>query len=286
MERGLDDHVEPPSLVVYGHVGFDVSTLGAMRTVQVGGASYYATLSASLITRSVGLVAVGGEDFPVSQLGSLGVDMSGFAIKPGLSAVFAQDYNPARDVTRLSVDLNASEDLSPKLVPSSYLGCRLFFITTAPPHQQDEILRWLTRTQFQGSVAVDTTLAYVDDFRGLLVDHANRIQHTFMNAQEYDRLGRPPPAHVSCIVKRGAAGASLWRDGIWRSFPAPHVEQVVDTTGAGDILAGAYLAGLSTGWAPHQALSRAIALATRSVTSCGVEHLRVGHHAASEVIDQ
>lgn len=71
------------------------------------------------------------------------------------------------------------------------------------------------------------------------------------------------------IVTLGASGA-LWTDGraVVRA-EALAVEDVVDTTGAGDAFAAGWLAARRAGADPPEALSAACALGARAVTSAG-----------------
>jgi len=70
------------------------------------------------------------------------------------------------------------------------------------------------------------------------------------------------------VVKRGAAGAEVWRGAeIFRS-PAPRVK-VVDTTGAGDAFAAAFLAARLAGEATPTCLEKAVAAGSIAVEFLG-----------------
>ncbi len=72
------------------------------------------------------------------------------------------------------------------------------------------------------------------------------------------------------VLTQGARGALLWTEGQVLEVPAPSVSKVVDTTGAGDILAGSFLAFLYGGDPPLKALEKALKLASISVTRSGL----------------
>src|SRR4051812_16172528 len=82
-----------PRLVIYGHVGFDISVVAGKATQSLGGAAYYAASAASLVNGLVGVVTVIGLDFPILGLQSLQIDTSGVCMKDGNSAVFYQEYS-------------------------------------------------------------------------------------------------------------------------------------------------------------------------------------------------
>ncbi len=74
------------------------------------------------------------------------------------------------------------------------------------------------------------------------------------------------PAEV--VITLGAGGAVAFVNGLEVRVPAPTVE-TVDATGAGDALAGVYLAERVVGSSPERALTRAVAAATLSCRSFG-----------------
>ncbi len=70
------------------------------------------------------------------------------------------------------------------------------------------------------------------------------------------------------VVKRGAAGATVYAAGCERSEPALSVP-VVDTVGAGDAFTAGYLSGLLDGLPVADRLRRAVALGAAAVTAVG-----------------
>jgi len=70
------------------------------------------------------------------------------------------------------------------------------------------------------------------------------------------------------VVKRGAAGATVYAAGCERSEPALSVP-VVDTVGAGDAFTAGYLSGLLDGLALADRLGRAVGLGAAAVTAVG-----------------
>jgi sugar/nucleoside kinase (ribokinase family) len=64
----------------------------------------------------------------------------------------------------------------------------------------------------------------------------------FANEEERAELGPEAAVDATWVLKRGAAGAAVERDGQKSEFPAVPAE-VIDTTGAGDAFAAGYLVG-------------------------------------------
>jgi len=76
------------------------------------------------------------------------------------------------------------------------------------------------------------------------------------------------------ILKKGPKGATYIdnQEGIIFTIEAPNVK-VVDTSGAGDTLAGIFLASLSRGIRVQDALKAGVEMASKTVTDFGVEHI-------------
>ena len=112
---------------------------------------------------------------------------------------------------------------------------------------------------------------YRDDFRGLLESHVDLV---FGNENEVCALyqadidtAMAELARHACttVITRSAAGAIVIEGGRRHSVPAEPVARVLDTTGAGDLFAGGFMAAMVEG---------------RSMADCA----RVGCIAAAEVI--
>ena len=146
---------------------------------------------------------------------------------------------------------------------------------TAPPGQQ---LAWLEFLRAQGcraQVSVDMFEPFAAADPQACRDTCARADLIFVNEAEYRGLydGGPHPP-VPVIRKHGPDGAEfLAPDGRFR-IPAPPADEV-DPIGAGEILAGAFLALRARGLTAEQALTCAVAVAARSVTEFGVPGLAV-----------
>jgi len=92
----------------------------------------------------------------------------------------------------------------------------------------------------------------------------------FLNEAEHRSLYHQLP-HPSAptIIKYGPGGAEFLAAGIRHRVPAPPADEV-DPIGAGEILAGAFLALCARGLAADRALAYSVAAATRSVSEFGV----------------
>jgi sugar/nucleoside kinase (ribokinase family) len=96
---------------------------------------------------------------------------------------------------------------------------------------------------------------YREEFKGLVRDgsvdllfaNIHELKSLYETADEQDAISALAQEGVLGIVTRSAEGALVVsRDGV-ESVPASPVETVIDTTGAGDLFAAGFLAGISHG---------------------------------------
>jgi len=108
-----------------------------------------------------------------------------------------------------------------------------------------------------------------------LVDIAflNECELKILYPDDVDR----PPRYVG---KRGAGGASYFADRQELSVSAPSVD-VVDTTGAGELLAGVFLSMLTAGHDAHHALDVAVLVASTKVQEFGLDGAKLRQVLAS-----
>ncbi len=275
-----------PRLIVIGFTNIDLTVMpGAEPTISHGGAGYFAALAASLLHTPVGFVTRIGNDFDASFLSSH-VLPEGIVRSPGKpTSRSIQTYLSAEDLSRRDIRLEsgASDDLIPEDIPSAWLPtAAIVHIGTMPPTQQGRILHHLRTHAPNARISIDTDQFLLKDdvsiqqisalFREADIVFANRIEYGILKA-ELDM-------HPFCVSKLDREGARILKRGRIVAHADVSPVQPVDATGAGDIFAGTFLAGLMEGNPPEQCLQDAAAQATRSVTAVGLMHLFPDTHGA------
>jgi sugar/nucleoside kinase (ribokinase family) len=256
-------------LVLIGHVGSATDRTPNGTATYIGGSGFALAFAASaLLDGGVGLVAQVGGDFDLGILRFLPVDMAGVAVLPGASAAFFIDQSRDGSLSFRSA-LGVAAEPSFDMFPAAYLRARYVHLGTAPPHQQLAWLKFLRDKGCRAQISVDMFEPFVAAEPGACRQICDRADLIFLNEAECRGLyqGRLPPAPT--ILKHGPAGAEFLASGVRHRIPAPHADEV-DSIGAGEILAGAFLALRARGLANDRALSHAVAAATRSVTEFGV----------------
>lgn len=236
-----------------------------------GGGVYLASVGASHYSDKVGAVARIGNDFDISLLQRRGVDCQGIKIIPdGKTCRFvATQY--ADNTRDIAVDRGVAEIVETDIFPERYLSAQCIHLATQLP---EHALIWLDFFVDHNNISVDSFEPFVADFPELTREMFRRAHMIFANEaewsvmQQYGEEFKDKPV----IIKRGKDGAVYKHGDQTITVPAPQVN-AVEVSGAGDILAGAFLAKRAQGVSIEEALVHAVNVASLSVTEFGVEHI-------------
>lgn len=263
---------QPPSLVLIGHVGRATNETPRGTRVSLGGSGYAAAFAASLILPGrVGLVAQVGPDLAGHGLPRLRVDRAGLAVLPGGSAAF--HITEHGDGTRsFSSRLGVAAGPRFGTFPAAYFQARHVHLGTMPPAQQIAWLTYLRDHGLRAPVSVDTFEHFVTTEPAASREACDLADLIFINEAEYAGLYRDSESpKAPTILKHGPRGADFISDGMTHFASATPAAHVVDGTGAGEILAGVFLALRAGGLTESRALDFAVRAATSSVTEFGVD---------------
>lgn len=258
-------------LVIIGHISYDENnTMHGIRTVPSGGA-YLVGLPASIFSKNIGIVSRIGEDYDLVNLKKLEIDLSGIKVIPGGKTTrFYHKYTTEDGSVRdFKPELNVGADLVPEDVPNQFLNSKFIHIATMPPQQQIKFVDFL-KSKTKAKLSIDTLEQYIQQWPKEVLDVFQKSDLIFVDKREYRLIGQLKEKCM--IVKKGAEGAEYICAGEVLKVPAPKVE-VIDKTGAGDVLAGVFLALSARGKKPKYALQRAVNLASKSVTQFGIDFL-------------
>lgn len=260
---------------IIGHIAFNEDITSFGRCVSLGGAAYYSAIGAMAANpNGVGIVASVGNDFDFALLDQLQLSTSG--VRTIMDKKTAKFTIIQQEDGKRSFDAiwGAAEEVYLHLFPEEYNDIVYVHLATAPPMQQ---LKWIKMLR---TISRKITIS-VDMFEKFAMDYPNESKQTiiasdfvFLNQDEalaldFENSVLSKKPH---ILKMGSNGA-LYSDGLHKlHIKAPKVD-VIDTTGAGDVLAGAFWALRSNGVSIKSSLWAAINLASISVQKFGVNHL-------------
>ena len=269
---GHRDDTPAIGLVLVGHVGWATNANAHGTGASLGGSGYAAAVAASaVLPGGVGLVAQVGEDLDLAALRRPGLDLGGLAVLPGESArlcITRRGDGPRAFQSELGV----AADPRFGTFPEAYFRARHVHLGTMPPGQQIGWLKFLHDRGFRAPISVDTFEHFVRTQPSASREACDLADLIFINQAEYQGLYRDNEApKAPTVLKHGPRGADYIADGMTRAASQAPAVQVVDDTGAGEILAGVYLALRAHGLAEDQALGYAVRAASSSVTEFGVD---------------
>ena len=250
----------------------DITTSG--NKVSPGGSAYYSAVGAARFSEKIGIVAKIGSDFDTALLTEKGIDIEGVrVIDGGTTCRFVITQHP--DNTReFSAQRGVAGVVETEIFPDTYLSAKFIHLPTQLP---EHALTWLDVLASHSHVSVDSFEEFVKEFPELTRQMFRKASLIFANETEFEivrELGETS-FDAPIVLKRGKDGASYIHGKEMIMVPAPMTEPI-DTTGAGDVLAGAFLALRAQGVSIETALEQAVKTASLSVTSFGVEHIVTG----------
>ncbi len=269
---------EQPQLLVAGSVALDTRDGPFGKVVEtLGGSAVYFALAASLIVPVKVVAPVGGDGAKrVAQAFSgrpIDVEM--------LEILEAPTYRwRAHQEHGRNVDLGSSDDIYDTWAPSvppDYTGWA--FVGSMRPDRQAQLMSMLGGARL---LAADAMLSYVRGHAPEARDVLRRAAWFFCNQEEFAALGGKDPEEFrrqwwlqGLVIKRGDQGLGAYTEYGALRVPALTTRPIVDTTGAGDALAGGMLARWSsTGGRPDgllDALVWGVACASITIESVGVK---------------
>jgi len=244
------------SLTFIGHVSIDhVETVNGVNT-QPGGAALYAAVAAKTLVDDVRLVSVIGEDYPYRDILSM-FPRRFIKYSKMPSTRFRIRYDEKWEAEYLEATYGAGTRISSSIVPSrALLPDGIVHISPLPPVRVERIIRKIRRSP-KVKISVNTWLGYMKTRRNreILRDMAQEVDYFILNDSEAKALAGVDSLSLAIkmlkakilIVTLGEFGAiiSSEESGV-QMIPALRfpIERIVDTTGAGDVWCGAFLASL------------------------------------------
>lgn len=275
-----------PELLVAGSIALDTleGPFGQV-TDELGGSALYFAMAASLIV-PVSLVAPVGEAEAgrvKALIGSRPIDTT------YLQVLDAPTFRwRARQEEGRNVDLGSRDSIYDSwdpVVPGGFAGWA--FVGSVRPDRQVQLM---DRLEDASMLVADSMLSYVHSRSTDAQEVLRRARWYFCNHEEFAALGGGEPQQFrrlwsleGLVVKAGARGVDAYTEDGVVHVPALTSRPVVDTTGAGDAVAGGMLARwLTTGSKASQlqeALVWGIACASLTISALGLRGIAAATRA-------
>lgn len=263
-------------LVVIGDLAFqeDILVDGRINSSQSGSA-YYCACGASLISDQIGVVARVGTDFALESFHKWKVDTSGIdRVNKGKTARYKNLQLP-NGTRKFKAFEGVSSQVKPEIFPNDYFSASYIHLASSSPQKQLIWINYLNKRVSKRTIlSVDTFEKFVKKFPDITYQVLQKARMLFINEEEWSILNRYKrmKLNISVILKKGHLGAVYLSRNHKIEIPAPKVK-VVDTSGAGEVLAGIFLAMQAQGYTIEKSLEKAVQEASRSVSKLGIEHL-------------
>jgi sugar/nucleoside kinase (ribokinase family) len=253
-------------LAVIGNISRDTAVYPDGRQFEMlGGAALYIARAAT----GAGLPAA-----PVSVIGSdLGwittdprlssADRSRVKVVPGRSCAFHFTYDAGGQVTALRADFGAARELTSHAL-SVIGGHASYHVCCRRPLDAAAVLAQLTAAGV--CFSADFNIASIAELAPATARYLPRSAVVFVNAAEFAILSAVVD-HTSLpavVISDGPRDVTVLRAGRTTAIARPPHTTASEVTGAGDTLAGVFLAGMARNLSDSDALHAAVTAAARS----------------------
>lgn len=243
-------------LVFVGHISVDkVENVNGTRT-QPGGAALYAAMAARTLFPNVALISATGKDNRYLDVLNL-LPYKDVKIYDAPSTKFHIKYDRRWEAHYLKADHGAGSRITSRRISDKWLRHKsIFHISPMQPSKVARILDKIKQKSPETKVSVNTWIDYVKAGRRnrrILKDIALKADFFILSDTEAKALAQTDSISVAVrllkakrlIVTLGIFGAIISEEnGDMQMVPGLNLspDKVVDTTGAGDVWCGAFLA--------------------------------------------
>ena len=239
-----------------GHISVDkVENVNGTRT-QPGGAALYAAMAARTLFPNVALISATGKDNKYFDVLNL-LPYKDVKIYDAPSTRFHIRYDRHWEAHYLRADHGAGSRITSRRISDRWFRHKsIFHISPMQPSKVARILNKIKQKSPETKVSVNTWIDYVKEGRRnrrILKDIALKADFFIVSDTEAKALAQTDSISVAVrllkakrlIVTLGSLGAIISGENVdMRMVPALNLspDKVVDTTGAGDVWCGAFLA--------------------------------------------
>ena len=238
-------------IVVIGSIALD-TTRTHKKTVKevLGGSGTYFSIAASFFNQ-IGLVGIIGSDFPNKYWKVLDkrADLSGVQVKKGKTFRYDSSFDLSLNKrTTIKTELNVFENFEPK-VPNEYRSAEYIYLGNIDPEQQLKVLEQMFKPKLVISDTIELWIKtkpekvkeVISKMNGVLInDEEIKLLCGFSNLIKCSKIVLDWGVDF-IIIKKGEHGAILCTQETIFPSPAYPLDNVIDSTGAGDSFAGGFM---------------------------------------------
>ena len=263
------------NVVIVGNIAFDVNTFPKRNkgkdkiVINKGGAGYYSLIPSSLFTKT-GIVARVGNDFDISTLDSNNIDLTGLkVVSNSPTTKFHHTYMTSDGQSRtFKPEIYEETLITLEDFPKEYYNAHYIHIATNFPYMQKQFIDMI-RKNSKAIISIDTHEAYMEKESDFIREIFDSVDIAFIDKEYTKLLDCRAPVK---IIKEGKNGCK-YKYGNKTFLAETQEKKVIDKTGAGDVVAGVFLAMMAKTDNPVKSLKTAVKVATESIGDYGVDFL-------------
>jgi hypothetical protein len=260
--------LEPINYLIVGHLTRDLTQNGP----RIGGTAAYAGLTAHALGLRVGIVTSWGAEIPLGALKHIPI----ISYPSDHSTTFENIYTESG---RIQIVHTIAPDLDYYLIPEPWRLAPIVHLAPVAQEVEPDLVRhfpnslvgvtpqgWLRTWGKNGRVRPSEwpEAAFILQQSGAAILSIDDVQNDETRIEEMASASR------ILVITEGAAGARVYWNGDVRHFRPPQ-ENEIDSTGAGDIFAAAFLTRLYLTRDPWESARFANQIAAASVTRRGLD---------------
>jgi len=272
------------SISIVGSIALDtIETHKEFRKNLLGGSATYATIAAGgfSLVYPVGVVGNDFSDHGFELFEKYSASMDDIKISEGNTFRWGGRYDKSMDNREtLFTDLGVFETFSPSL-SNTCKNSNYLFLANIHPDIQLSVMAQMNK---KSVVIVDSMNLWIETQRQKLLEVIKGCNIFLINESEAQLLSNKKDLEEAgklflrlgpdkVIIKKGSKGCDFFSHNNNYTIGTYKVENVRDSTGAGDVFGGGYIAGLASGLNDINSLILGSALASICVEEFGVEGL-------------
>ncbi len=271
------------SIIALGTIAIDNIKVDSIdKRNLLGGSAAHFAMSARFFTK-VSLAGIVGTDFPKEHFKLFAdkkIDISAVVRKEGKTFCWHGEYKKGdyNHAITLKTELGVITEYKPKLTLVQKNMPNVFLANLDPESQ----LAFLSEMKNPKMVGLDSMNLWIANNRPTLMKLIKKVDIFFVNDGEacqltnehncikaINALRKLGPKYI--ILKKGEHGVLVCGNKTLFSFPAYHVERVIDPTGAGDTFAGGVMGYLSKAGKINEKILKEATLYATTFSSFNVE---------------
>lgn len=260
------NHRRVRMLTIIGDIGYDIINIKSGTKKNLGGSGYHTLIGTIAAKKKLPiLVACVGRDFDMVDISKWGISTEHLMhVQNEKTTRFLINYDgDTRDVV---FEMGGSKYLCLDCIDAAVKKSTIVHLAATDPERQIKYIEKLKCMGYEGRISVDVFDQFCRDNPSRTLEVLDECDILFMSTVEQRLL------HYICfseeklfVLKKGEDGAECFYRGKHFISKCPHVDTVIDTTGAGDILAGVFLSLIDSDGDIETAINTSVALATKSV---------------------